>query len=193
MKFQLINFKNLNQPTAEMVLEWRNSERIRKYMLDDSIIALENHLNFIENLKTDQTKLYFLLELNEQPIGVIYLINVGEEKITWGCYLGIENPLPGMFLVLINLAGKLAFSYSTTKYLISQVASFNKSVIETNKYLQINQVNSEVLQTKTGKQAEFLNYQTNQQEFIEIETKILKLISKPLKQALTELLTELKL
>ena len=44
-----------NKINTELVLKWRNSERIRSNMLDDSVISLEKHNSFIELLKTDKT------------------------------------------------------------------------------------------------------------------------------------------
>lgn len=46
--FRLVPFSEENTST---VLSWRNSDRVRKNMLDDSIISEESHRSFIENLK----------------------------------------------------------------------------------------------------------------------------------------------
>jgi UDP-4-amino-4,6-dideoxy-N-acetyl-beta-L-altrosamine N-acetyltransferase len=61
------NFTELTHEEKLLVLNWRNNSNIRQYMHNQEIISLENHLKFIEKLKTDKTKEYFLVS----DLGVI--------------------------------------------------------------------------------------------------------------------------
>ena len=47
----LLNFINLSLDERKMILEWRNSPNIKKYMYTQDNISLENHLKFINTLK----------------------------------------------------------------------------------------------------------------------------------------------
>ncbi|GAB6045677.1 UDP-4-amino-4,6-dideoxy-N-acetyl-beta-L-altrosami ne N-acetyltransferase [Caminibacter profundus] len=61
------NFVNLTLNEKKEVLEWRNHPEIRKWMYNKEEIPLKNHLEFIESLKKDKSKLYFKMD----NIGVI--------------------------------------------------------------------------------------------------------------------------
>lgn len=65
------NFINTTQDERLQILTWRNSDRIREKMLDQNIISQEEHLNWIENLKNKQDRLYFLVYIDKKPIGVV--------------------------------------------------------------------------------------------------------------------------
>jgi len=54
-----------------MILEWRNSSEIKKQMLNQENILLENHLKFIESLKTKNNVFWFLVKENNECLGVI--------------------------------------------------------------------------------------------------------------------------
>lgn len=92
---EAINFCNMNVDETEMILNWRNHENVRKYMLDNDIIKLQNHLAFIKSLEKSRIAKYFLVKeinkRNKEYIGVIALsrINIKHKN----AYLGIyKNP-----------------------------------------------------------------------------------------------------
>ena len=45
----IINLKRLSSENAEMILSWRNSEKVRANSLDERKIQLSDHIDFIEN------------------------------------------------------------------------------------------------------------------------------------------------
>jgi UDP-4-amino-4,6-dideoxy-N-acetyl-beta-L-altrosamine N-acetyltransferase len=61
------NFINLSETEKKEVLKWRNHPEIRKWMYDKNEISLGKHLEFIEKLKKDNSKLYFKID----DLGVI--------------------------------------------------------------------------------------------------------------------------
>ena len=48
-----------NRENKEKVLEYRNQEDVRKWMITDEKISIKNHLVFINNLKKSTDKYYF--------------------------------------------------------------------------------------------------------------------------------------
>ena len=68
---KLINFIDLSQEEKMMILEWRNRLDIQKWMYTQNDISLEEHLDFIDSLKTIKDKLYFLVKKDNIYIGVI--------------------------------------------------------------------------------------------------------------------------
>ncbi len=75
---ELKNFIELNRYEQKMVLQWRNDPSIRKWMVSQEIIPLEDHIKFIKNLSHNKNTLWFLVKKNNQPIGVV---NLKETKI----------------------------------------------------------------------------------------------------------------
>ena len=70
---ELKNFIDLNEDEQKMVLEWRNDPNIRRWMISQDIITLEDHIKFIKNLSNKKNTLWFLVKKNNQPIGVVNL------------------------------------------------------------------------------------------------------------------------
>lgn len=71
-----VNYTELNDTESQNILDIRNSEEIRKWMLNDDIISIESHNNFINNLKKDETKQYFAIYKNEILIGSTSLCKI---------------------------------------------------------------------------------------------------------------------
>ena len=113
------NFIDLSYDEKLMVLKWRNDIRIRKKMHSSSIISLDNHLNFINNLSNDKEKKYFLID----DIGVIYFTNIKNNTAELGLYSNPEKYRVGKIL----LEEILSFDYDCF-YL--EVMEDNKKAID---------------------------------------------------------------
>lgn len=88
INLKLKNFINTSEEEKYSILEWRNHKSIRKWMYSDKVIDLNEHLNFIDNLKYDKKKFFWLAG----DIGVVYLNRV--DFYNKNAYLGIYlNPL----------------------------------------------------------------------------------------------------
>ncbi|NPA65648.1 MAG: UDP-4-amino-4,6-dideoxy-N-acetyl-beta-L-altrosamine N-acetyltransferase [Epsilonproteobacteria bacterium] len=70
---ELKNFIDLDENEQKMVLQWRNDPNIKKWMVSQEIISLEDHMKFIKNLSYNKNTLWFLVKKDNQPIGVINL------------------------------------------------------------------------------------------------------------------------
>ena len=82
--YENINFIDLNEKQIRLVLSWKNNPVIKKWMFTKDDISFEAHLDFIESLKTNNQKDYFLVKQKDEYLGVIDLN---------GSFLGIyANP-----------------------------------------------------------------------------------------------------
>jgi len=82
----------LTQTEQLMVLEWRNHPNVREWMYNSEIISIESHFNFIESLKNDLYNKYFLVQKENQNIGVIYYNKI--DMLDKSLYLGLyAHPL----------------------------------------------------------------------------------------------------
>ena len=92
--YRFKNFVCLSDEEKRMVLEWRNSPDVRKWMYNKDIIKLEDHLRFIEQLENKDDRYYWLvLSPSGDYIGVYDITSVDREKdfAEAGYYL---NPSP---------------------------------------------------------------------------------------------------
>ena len=121
------NFTELSLKDKEIIFSWRNSLEVKKWMLTSDTISLSNHLKFIESLKSNKDRLYFLLKNSTQSLGVISFIEITQSS----CFLGIyKNPsLRGVGEILLNSLIKYAFKELSLKHLTAQVFADNTKAL----------------------------------------------------------------
>ena len=85
MKIFFKDYKNLDKEELILILNLRNQKNIRENMIDDKIISLENHLNWIKTLKNNTYKRYFSISLENEIIGSLSYINENQQ-ISWGVF-----------------------------------------------------------------------------------------------------------
>lgn len=126
---KLMNFTELTLEEKEMVLIWRNSSEIRKWMYNQEEIELNDHLNFIESLKSRKDKLYFLVKKDKEYIGVIDFTEIIEEE---SLHMGIyTNPnIKGNGKILLNKIIDYSFDNLKVKKIYSEVFSQNNKAYE---------------------------------------------------------------
>jgi len=131
----LINFVHLSPPQKEMVLTWRNSERIRKWMYTDHVISKDEHQKFLVDLENNNNAFYWLVKMWNNYIGVVYFLRVGfrNRNTYFGIYANPQSKILGVGIKLDMLAIRLAFDYAGFHSLKLEVIEDNKHVIELHK------------------------------------------------------------
>ena len=107
---QLLNFIDLKLEEKEMILKWRNHPEIRMWMYNQDEIKLEEHLNFIESLKSRKDKLYFLVKKEEEFIGVIDFLDLDKKEIFYGIYSNPNSKIMGVGRILNEISIDFAFN-----------------------------------------------------------------------------------
>ncbi len=133
--YTLVNYVDLTLEQKKEVLTYRNHEEVRKWMLDNAIISLENHLSFVDALKNDKSKLYHAVIKEDLIIGCIYIVNWNEQikKGEWGCFL---NPTYfGLGLRLGFVFIKWVFGRLSAKVILASVHKENITAIQLNEIL----------------------------------------------------------
>ncbi|WP_066165526.1 UDP-4-amino-4,6-dideoxy-N-acetyl-beta-L-altrosamine N-acetyltransferase [Aliarcobacter cryaerophilus] len=117
---KLINFIDLSQEEKMMILEWRNRLDIQKWMYTQNDISLEEHLDFIDSLKTIKDKLYFLVKKDNIYIGVIDFTQIKpNESLHMGIY---TNPyLKGYGKILLETIIYFSFEILKVEKIFSEV------------------------------------------------------------------------
>lgn len=126
-KMELINFVNMNQEEARMVLRWRNNDEVRKWMYRETPITAEEHKDFLASLKTDPRNFYYLVKEGERYLGVINLTRL--DYANRHAYLGIyRNPEEE----IIHTGTKLGRILLTLAFDIAGLHTLKLEVIEDN-------------------------------------------------------------
>ncbi|AVM58652.1 UDP-4-amino-4,6-dideoxy-N-acetyl-beta-L-altrosamine N-acetyltransferase [Bacteroides heparinolyticus] len=94
-KYIFKSFLELSDQEKKMILEWRNSESIKKWMYNKNEIQLKEHLEFIDNLKERNDRYYWLvMSFKGNYIGVVNINDIDKASDTaeLGLYM---NPKSG--------------------------------------------------------------------------------------------------
>lgn len=121
------DFTTLNLDELKLVLQWRNHKNISQFMLNKSI-EFKEHLNFIERLKKDKNKKYFLLYKAKEAFGVIYFTKITKTSCEFGLYA--KPNLKGVGQILMDEIKKYAFENLRVKNLKAYVFKDNEKALK---------------------------------------------------------------
>lgn len=117
----------------EMVLQWRNHDDIRKWMVNSDIIPLHDHLNWFERNKTKTDHLFFIFEYQQQPQGYVSFIAIpNSSAYEWGFYIKPDAE-KGIGKLLGHTALNHAFNQLNFKKIFGQVLDFNQKSVSFHK------------------------------------------------------------
>jgi UDP-4-amino-4,6-dideoxy-N-acetyl-beta-L-altrosamine N-acetyltransferase len=121
----------------ELILSWRNSDRVRLYMYNDHIISASEHYNWFERSQTDLYSKHLIFEYQSEPLGVINItqIDIPNTKCYWGFYIGAPESQKGTGLVMGYLGLDYIFNHLDIRKLCSEIFAFNIPSINFHKKL----------------------------------------------------------
>jgi len=133
--YKFINFTELNEFEINLVHKERNNLEVRVKMFDNKLIPIQEHLTFLENLKKDNTKIFFLVKRANLYIGVYSLVKIGDGNAQGGFYLFKEAREKNLVIdFLYN-----TITYIFNNYLITNINGYalkdNKAANRINKFL----------------------------------------------------------
>lgn len=101
--------RDLEEQDLQLVLNWRNSDRLRKVSNSDHIISFEEHQAWFERTKDSANSKGLIFENGKGPLGVVNIMEIDAKnsRCRWGFYLGEEPASRG----LGGLMGFLALEY----------------------------------------------------------------------------------
>lgn len=128
--FHFKNFKEINSEDLKTIFEWRNHPKIRKWMTNKQLIKWNEHLNYIESLKTNTTKEAYLCDYNNSPIGVINVLkNTKNNEAEIGFYISPSKLDNGYGLRLGFYGAQFLFQDKGFDKLMFKAQKNNKSVL----------------------------------------------------------------
>ncbi|WP_088071940.1 UDP-4-amino-4,6-dideoxy-N-acetyl-beta-L-altrosamine N-acetyltransferase [Gottfriedia luciferensis] len=119
--------KDIELKDLDILLSWRNTERIRSVMINDEIITSSQHAQWFKSLKDDPTKIAKLFLYKNAPVGFIQFTNINKLNRTceWGFYIG-ENPTQrGLGTIMGILALDYLFKELKMRKLNAFILDFN--------------------------------------------------------------------
>jgi len=149
---ELINFIDLSLKEKKMILSWRNNDDIKAWMYTQENIDLEEHLSFIESLKTKEDKLYFLVRKNSENLGVIDFTNICKESVHMGLYINPE--LRGLGKLFMKTIISYSFDILKVRKIIAEVYSKNQRAYELYKKMGFEDFNTKEVNEKEVKYLE---------------------------------------
>lgn len=79
--YDIINYVDCTHEQNLEILNLRNLEDVRKWMVNPEIISVENHFKFVESLKRNPDRLYYAIYKNGSLVGTYNLTK--EEDGVW--------------------------------------------------------------------------------------------------------------
>ena len=130
----LKSFMLLTDAEHDLVLSWRNTERVRRMMSDDKVITREEHLAFVERLHRQTDRRYYFASVGGRPLGVIDLTDMTTDGSTCnpGLYTGEGSPMgTGLLLELVAFHGLFdRFGYRTAWSMVKKAnADYSEALL----------------------------------------------------------------
>lgn len=128
-----ITLRDIREDDLEMIMCWRMDPDITRYMNTDPQLTLANQKKWLKFLKNNNCVMYWIVEIDEIPVGLINLAGIDWEKkeSSWGYYIAKKN------FRSLNLAISLEMSlydyvFDVLKFevLHNEVFSLNAGVIK---------------------------------------------------------------
>lgn len=127
--FEDYTIRLMTEADLRMVLQWRNTERVRMNMYSDGVIAWKDHYAWFSRVRDNQAFRYFIVELRQRPIGVVSFTDIDRihNKCNWGFYLGETDVPRGSGTALGILGLTEAFEYLNIRKVCAEVFAFNEA------------------------------------------------------------------
>jgi UDP-4-amino-4,6-dideoxy-N-acetyl-beta-L-altrosamine N-acetyltransferase len=129
MKLDRVNgvLRKMTANDLSLVLEWRNSPRIRSYMYSDDIITWEEHEGWFGKQVQSGKAIPFIFEFNGIPAGLLQFKNIDRqsERCHWGFYLGRYDLPKGTGSYMCELGLRMAFEVLDFRKICGEVLHYN--------------------------------------------------------------------
>lgn len=126
-----LKLRSIIEDDLDMVLGWRNSETVRRYMLNDQIIVQEEHIKWFQRVSNDPNCECHIVEFRGKPVGVISITDIRRKDgtCTWGMYIGEEMRNLGIGVLMeISAIDRMVY-YHKIRKIWGETIESNRRVI----------------------------------------------------------------
>lgn len=126
----MLHFKRMERADMALVLRWRTSEHVTKYMYTDVEDDMDKQLQWFDKISNDASQKYWIIYAKEIPIGLIALTSIDwvNKKATSGHYVGNLDYALIASRILPYLLNYVFFELGLNKLHI-EVMSDNKNML----------------------------------------------------------------
>ena len=88
-----IKLRRMVESDMENVMRWRMNPEVTKYMYTDPKLTMEGQLKWFAKVDNDETCRYFIIVVDEVPIGLLAIIDIDElnHRCSWVWYIGEDG------------------------------------------------------------------------------------------------------
>lgn len=106
--YEFINFCSLPNEELLKICDWRNHPSIRVNMYNQDIIPYDNHLAFVQSLKSRNDAYYWLIRRKDKDVGVLDLVGIDNDNHSAeiGFYLQPSMLGTGMGFLILGVSYK---------------------------------------------------------------------------------------
>ena len=115
-----ISIRFITEEDTDKIIKWRNSPSINQYFIYREPFTRESHLNWLHNKVEKGEVVQFMIMLNDNEIGTVYLrdIDYKNKKCEFGIFIGEESNWGKGFG---TIASKLAIDYAFKNLKLNRV------------------------------------------------------------------------
>ena len=128
-----VTLREIREEDLENIMRWRMAPDITRYMNTNPELTLEGQKKWLDSIRRNPDVMYWLIQVEEQPAGVINLTGLEnpEGRVGWAYYVG-EKRLRRMGTALSLEMGLYDHALVSLgkKAVYSDVFSLNKGVIQ---------------------------------------------------------------
>ncbi len=88
-----VRMVRLQEADLALVMEWRMRPDITKFMNTDPRLTIEGQRRWFSGLQRDDSQIYWVIWLEDTPIGMIYLTDIDQvnQRCSWGYYIAVRE------------------------------------------------------------------------------------------------------
>ncbi len=95
IKGNRIILREISEEDSPLVVKWRNAELPRKTFFSDELLTEEKQLKWVQRYKENTSDITLIIEKGNNPIGMVALYNICDEKAEFGRLLIGEKEYRG--------------------------------------------------------------------------------------------------
>ncbi|UKS26149.1 UDP-4-amino-4,6-dideoxy-N-acetyl-beta-L-altrosamine N-acetyltransferase [Paenibacillus sp. HWE-109] len=139
--FNSYRIRPMLEDDLAMVLQWRNSDRVRTNMYSEELISWEIHCTWFSRIQKSDSIKYYVLEHIDKPIGVVNFTDIDRINgmCNWGFYIGDNEAPRGSGTALGFLGLVEAFEHLHIRKVCAEVIAFNDASLRFHRKLGFTQ------------------------------------------------------
>ncbi|MBE5953800.1 MAG: UDP-4-amino-4,6-dideoxy-N-acetyl-beta-L-altrosamine N-acetyltransferase [Lachnospiraceae bacterium] len=83
--------RQIKEEDLEMIMNWRMMPEITRYMNSDPVLTLEGQKKWFKKIRESERDLYWMLEVDGVPSGVVSLVEFDGHKVHTGVYIAAKE------------------------------------------------------------------------------------------------------